>query len=75
MLQAIRRFFQDREYLEVDTPCLSRDVILDAWLEPYMLDVRGDRWFLQTSPESHMKRLLAAGVGSIFQDQPRVSAG
>ncbi|MDA1229358.1 MAG: elongation factor P--(R)-beta-lysine ligase [Planctomycetota bacterium] len=67
MLQAIRRFFQDRGYLEVDTPCLSRDVILDAWLEPYALDVRGDRWFLQTSPEAHMKRLLAAGSGSIFQ--------
>lgn len=67
MLQTIRRFFQDRGYLEVDTPCLSRDVILDAWLEPYALDVRGKRWFLQTSPEAHMKRLLAAGCGSIFQ--------
>lgn len=67
MLQAIRRFFQDRGYLEVDTPSLSRDVILDAWLEPFALDVRGERWFLQTSPESHMKRLLAAGCGSIFQ--------
>ena len=67
MLQAIREFFRQREYLEVETPCLSRDIVLDAWLEPFSLDFRGERWFLQTSPESHMKRLLAAGVGSIFQ--------
>ena len=67
MLKAIRQFFQDRRYLEVETPCLSRDVVLDAWLEPFEVHVKGERWFLQTSPEAHMKRLLAADVGSIFQ--------
>jgi len=67
MLQAIREFFRQHNYLEVETPCLSRDIVLDAWLEPFSLDLRGTRWFLQTSPEAHMKRLLAAGVGSIFQ--------
>ena len=67
MLRAIREFFRERGYLEVETPCLSRDIVLDAWLEPFSVDVRGERWFLQTSPEAHMKRLLAAGVGSIFQ--------
>ena len=67
MLQAIREFFRQRDYLEVETPCLSRDIVLDAWLEPFSLELRGERWFLQTSPEAHMKRLLAAGVGSIFQ--------
>ena len=67
MLRAIREFFRERGYLEVETPCLSRDIVLDAWLEPFALDIRGTRWFLQTSPEAHMKRLLAAGVGSIFQ--------
>ena len=67
VLRSIRQFFRDREYLEVETPCLSRDIVLDAWLEPFSIDVRGDQWFLQTSPEAHMKRLLAADVGSIFQ--------
>jgi lysyl-tRNA synthetase class 2 len=67
MLRAIREFFRDCGYLEVETPCLSRDIVLDAWLEPFAVDVRGLRWFLQTSPEAHMKRLLAAGVGSLFQ--------
>ena len=67
MLQAVRAFFADHAYLEVETPCLSRDVVLDAWLEPYEVRAGGERWFLQTSPEAFMKRLLAAGVGSIFQ--------
>lgn len=67
MLRTIREFFRDRGYLEVETPCLSRDIVLDAWLEPFSLNIGGTRWFLQTSPEAHMKRLLAVGVGSIFQ--------
>ncbi len=67
MLKAIRQLFQDHGYLEVETPCLSRDVVLDAWLEPFEVHVKGERWFLQTSPEAHMKRLLAADLGSIFQ--------
>lgn len=67
MLREIREFFCQRGYLEVETPCLSRDIVLDTGLEPFGLEVRGERWFLQTSPEAHMKRLLAAGAGSIFQ--------
>lgn len=67
MLRAIREVFRQRDYLEVETPCLSRDIVLDAWLEPFSLNLRGEQWFLQTSPEAHMKRLLAAGVGSMFQ--------
>ena len=67
MLQAVRAFFADRAYLEVETPCLSRDVVPDAWLEPYEVRAGGERWFLQTSPEAFMKRLLAAGTGSIYQ--------
>ena len=67
MLHAVRAFFEEQDYMEVETPCLSRDVVLDAWLEPYEFCAGGERWFLQTSPEAFMKRLLAAGTGSIFQ--------
>lgn len=70
MLQAIRVLFQQHGYLEVQTPCLSRDIVIDAHLEPFQLMERGQRWYLQTSPEAHMKRLLAAGSGSIFQITP-----
>jgi len=67
MLRAAREFFQVRGYLEVETPCLSRDIVIDAWLEPIEVRHSGERWFLQTSPEAAMKRLLASGSGSIFQ--------
>jgi lysyl-tRNA synthetase class 2 len=67
MLRAAREFFQRQDYLEVETPCLSRDIVIDAWLEPMEVQHSGKRWFLQTSPEASMKRLLAAGCGSIFQ--------
>lgn len=67
MLRAVRTFFERCSYLEVETPCLSRDIVIDAWLEPFVIPVGRDRWFLQTSPEAGMKRLLAAGSGSIFQ--------
>lgn len=67
MLAAVRQFFAARGYLEVETPCLSRDVVVDAWLEPLKVRQGEQDWYLQTSPEAFMKRLLAAGTGSIFQ--------
>lgn len=69
MLKRIREFFASRSYLEVETPCLSRDVVLDAWLDPFCVPGSSGEHsaYLQTSPEAFMKRLLAAGSGSIFQ--------
>ncbi len=67
LFQAVRTFFSERGYLEVDTPVLSRDIVIDAHLHPIDAVVNGSRLFLQTSPEAAMKRLLAAGSGSIFQ--------
>lgn len=69
LLSSVRRCFADRNYCEVETPLLSADIVVDAFLEPMEI-VRGaddTRMFLQTSPEAGMKRLLAAGSGSIFQ--------
>ena len=67
LLDTIRSFFRERNYLEVETPLLSHDIVVDAHLEPFEVPVAGERMFLQTSPEAGMKRLLAAGSGSIFQ--------
>jgi lysyl-tRNA synthetase class 2 len=63
MIQAIRRFFGDRDYLEVETP-----VRIPAPAPEEHIDAlpSGD-WFLQTSPELCMKRLVAAGYPKIFQ--------
>ena len=69
LLAAVRSLFSARGYWEVETPLLSRDVVVDAHLEPFAVDddPKNTPRFLQTSPEFGMKRLLAAGADSIYQ--------
>lgn len=62
-----RRFFDERGFIEVDTPLLSADTVVDRWIEPVPVTVGGRRMWLQTSPEFAMKRLLASGAASIYQ--------
>ena len=59
----IRAFFRSEGFLEVETPLLVPTVTPEKYITP--LTVNG--WFLSTSPEMHMKRLLAAGYSKIFQ--------
>jgi lysyl-tRNA synthetase class 2 len=71
MLACIRQFFAERSVLEVETPLLSHgvgtDPQLDFFTTNYSLQPQRQTLFLQTSPEFAMKRLLAAGSGSIYQ--------
>jgi len=63
LIQAIRRFFIARDYLEVETP----HRIPAPAPESHIDAVPSGEWFLHPSPELCMKRLLAAGYGKIFQ--------
>jgi lysyl-tRNA synthetase class 2 len=67
IIARIREFFLQRDVLEVETPLLSHGTVTDPYV--YGIPVISDKkiLFLQTSPEYAMKRLLAAGSGSIFQ--------
>ena len=70
LLAHVRGFFSERQVLEVETPVLGRHGVTDVNLDgiPAAVDAGGVQGgWLQTSPEYHMKRLLAAGSGSIFQ--------
>lgn len=71
MLGEIRAFFAARDVLEVETPALGRHTATDSALDSF--ETVG-RW-LQTSPEHHMKRLLAAGAPSIYRLGPVFRAG
>ncbi len=71
MLEKIRHFFASRHVLEVETPILCQGIGTDPNLEffstQYLSGQRSRNYFMQTSPEFCMKRLLAAGSGSIYQ--------
>jgi elongation factor P--(R)-beta-lysine ligase len=64
LLSAVRAFFAARGVLEVETPQLARHGVSDPHIQCIPVPGHG---FLQSSPEYHMKRLLAAGSGPIYQ--------
>ncbi|UVK78074.1 MAG: EF-P-lysine lysyltransferase [Sodalis sp. Fse] len=74
ILSQIRQFFSDRGLLEVETPAMSQSTVTDIHLSSFQTqffvgsgESQGIALYLMTSPEYHMKRLLAAGSGPIFQ--------
>lgn len=67
-LKVIRAFFYRRGFLEVETPYLMRCPAPDAHIEPLRVFVAGKGpFFLHTSPEIGMKKLLVEGHERIFQ--------
>ncbi len=65
---AIRHYFEARGVLEVETPILSAAATVDPHIDSFSTREPGGRqWWLHTSPEFGMKRLLAAGSGPVYQ--------
>lgn len=73
IIAKIRNFFAERNVLEVETHLLSHASVTDIHLQSFVTDYysaphsTSQKLYLQTSPEFAMKRLLAAGSGSIYQ--------
>ena len=73
LLRSVRGFFDERGFLEVETPILSADTVVDRHLDPFWVEDNvgqagpSRRFWLQTSPEFAMKRLMAAGGEAIYQ--------
>ena len=77
LIDSVRRFFAENDFLEVETPALVPSPGLELHLRSFATDYvpeagnadagRPRHVFLPTSPEYHMKRMLAAGFEKIFQ--------
>ena len=63
LFRAIREYFYDRDFIEVETPVKIHAPAPEEFIE----SVRAERDFLRTSPELAMKVMLADGFERIFQ--------
>ena len=63
VFDAIRAFFKEQGFLEVETPIRAPAIAPEPCIVPF----QSEDWFLAASPELHMKRLLAAGYEKLFQ--------
>lgn len=73
ILQKIRSFFIEKNYLELDTPALSADLIPETCLEVFKTDYI-EPWsgkirplYLVPSPEIYIKKIIAQHKVSVFQ--------
>ncbi len=67
-LQEVRNFFSQRRVMEVDCLALHTHPTIDGYIDPIELEpIPGETYYLHTSPEYKMKRLLCNGIGDIYQ--------
>lgn len=72
LYKSIREFFDKRGYIEVETPTLSPDLIPEATIDnfatTFINEFEGSKeMYMIPSPEIFMKKLIANGIGSIYQ--------
>lgn len=70
LLRAIREYFYEQEVLEVTTPTLGSRGVTDSQIQNLKLQHQNQTYYLQTSPEYAMKRVLASAGASIYQICP-----
>lgn len=83
ILWSIRKFFYEAGFIEVHTPVVSQDTVIDRHIDPVVLSGKSlglgefakQDFYLQTSPEFGMKRLLANGAQRIYQISQVFRAG
>ena len=68
LLKDIREFFYQHGYIEVETPNLMKTAPPDPYIDPLEVFIeKSGPFYMHTSPEIHMKRLLCSDVDRIFQ--------
>jgi len=66
LMAGVREFFDQQGFLAVETPVRIETPAMEEYIE---VEKSGE-WWLRTSPEFHMKRMLAAGYEKIYQIGP-----
>ena len=67
IIAGIRRFFDEKGFVEVDTPLMVPQPGMEPHLEAFQTTYEMRQFYLHTSPEYAMKRLLVAGFERIYQ--------
>ncbi|MCB1615618.1 MAG: EF-P lysine aminoacylase GenX [Pseudomonadales bacterium] len=80
LIAGVRAFFYEQGVLEVDVPCLVKTAVTDVNVESFtvlsVVNKTAPAYYLATSPEYYLKRLLSSGSGPIyslckvFRDEP-----
>jgi len=67
-IQALRDFFIDKKFHEVDTPTLMPKIPIEPNLYPLKTTwtQKNKTFYLPTSPESSLKKLINKGIGNCF---------
>ncbi|WP_027329479.1 EF-P lysine aminoacylase EpmA [Marinimicrobium agarilyticum] len=66
LYRQVRAFFTEREVMEIEAPVMGAATVTDPFIDSVTAQCAGRSYYLQTSPEFAMKRLLAAGAGAIY---------
>lgn len=68
-LSVLRRFFEKRNYLEMDTPCLKSVPSMEPYLDPFLVRSPSgkEKGYLITSPEYSLKEILSKGLERIYE--------
>ncbi len=71
VLAAIRQFFAERDYVEAEVPLLAPSLPQESYLEVFTTTLEAPPGhfkpaYLPTSPETWLKKLLAAGIGNCY---------
>lgn len=66
-LQSVRDFFKSEKFQEVHTPTLVQSSGAETHLDPFTTKFKNETYYLPTSPEFHLKKLLSMGLTQIFE--------
>jgi lysyl-tRNA synthetase class 2 len=69
-LASIRQYFDFQNVLEVQTPVLNEYPTSEPSIENFIIENSEKCRYLRTSPESSLKKLVASGIGDIFEVGP-----